>query len=108
RLDRRAVELEEQVAGPEAATGRRAPRHDVDHVDGGAAPEALAEGGRQRTAAAGDAEGGPTESTVTHERGDDAGRRRVDRHREAEPDPRDRGVDPDDVAGAVGEGAAGV
>src|SRR4030095_11404602 len=100
-LDRGAVELEEHVARAEAGARRRASRHDVDDLDSGGPPQTLAERRRQRTSSARDAQVRAAEAAVAHERGDDADRGGVDGNGEAEPDARDRGVDPDDACGAV-------
>ena len=62
----------------------------------------------QRARAADDPEEGATDAPVDDQRLEDPARRVVDRHGQAEPDPGDRGVDPDDPATRVGQGAAGV
>ena len=55
-----------------------------------------------------DAEVGTPEAPLAHQRADDLARRGVDRHREAEPDSGDGGVDPDHAAAAVDERSARV
>ena len=71
-------------------------------------PEALGLDGRQLGRGAHQAEVGAPHPSVMHERVDDPVGRGVDRYREAEADPGDRGVDPDDAAVAVGQRAPGV
>src|SRR5439155_15171004 len=107
-LDGLAPELDDDVAPPEPRAGRRAAVDDLDHFHAGAPPERLHQPRRQRPPAAGDAEVGAAEAALAHERGEDATRRPVDRHREPEPDARYGGVDPDHAPAAIGQRAAGV
>ena len=64
--------------------------------------------GRQPGGGAHQPEVGATHPPVMHERVDDPVGRGVDGYGEAEADPGDRGVDPDDTAVAVGQRTAGV
>ena len=89
-LDRRAVELDDQILGAQAGAVGGAALDDLDDLDAAAPPERAREPRRQRPRAAGDPDVGAPEAALAHQRADDPARGRVDRHGEAEPDARRR------------------
>src|SRR5438270_166848 len=97
-----------QVLVAESRMRSRAARDDLDDLDAEAPVDGVSGSRRERAAAAGDAEIGASEPALAHELGDDAARGVVEGYGEAEPDPRHSGVDADEAATAVEEGAAGV
>src|SRR5439155_6247564 len=107
-LDRPAVEVEDEVAGPHAR-GRRwttlEQLHDLERLASAKLP---GKPRRQGPRATHDAKERPPNAAVTHQRTQDPPRRRVDRDRETKADARDRRVDPDDATARIGQPAAGV
>src|SRR5918996_4346920 len=107
-LDRRVLDGDDHVLGPQSRERGRASLDHLHDLDAVRAPELAREPGRQRTRAARDADVGAREAPLAHERGEDLPRRVVDGHGEPEADPGHGRVDPDDAATAVGERPAGV
>ena len=106
--ERGAIDREDHVAGPQAALRCRAVLHHLDDAQCAALPEALGLDGRQLGRGAHQAEVGAPHPPVMHQRVDDPVGRGIDGYGEAEADPGDRGVDPDDTAVAVGQRTPGV
>src|SRR5207244_8964125 len=107
-FDRDTVDIEHDVRGAEPGAIRGTPCDHLDHLDPVRPVHRTRHARGQWTAAAGDADVRAPETALAHERTDDAPRRRVHRHGEPQPDPRDRGVDPDQPAPAVDERTPGV
>src|SRR5204863_6372488 len=103
-----AVDLEDEVLGPDAGAVGRAVADHLDDLDAAVVAAAIAGGRRHGPGPAGDAEVGPADAPLAHQRADHAQGVVVDRHREAEADAGDRRVHPDHAAAAVRERAAGV
>src|SRR5690242_11417183 len=108
RLDRVAVDGDDEVLRTEAGGGSRGARHHLDHLDPGGATELTRDDRRQRPRAARQAEVRAPEAALAHQGADDAARAVVDRHGESEPDAGDGRVDADDARPAVRERAARV
>src|SRR5436190_24060759 len=107
-LDRGAVQLDDQVFGPEACAGGGAFLDDFHDLNAALAPEPCRDARRQRPRAARDTQVRAPKAPLRHQRGDDRARRLVDRNGEAEADTRYGRVDADHAASAVGERPAGV
>src|SRR5262245_27164733 len=107
-FDRLAVELDHDVADAQPGARGRSGLEELDDLEPAGPTDSGGHGVRQRTGAADDAEERPTNTAVDDEGVEDAPRRRVDRDRETEADPGDRGVDADDPAACVRERAARV
>src|SRR6185295_7056725 len=74
---RPAVELQDQVADPEAAAFGWAAGHDLDHLHAGAVAPAIPGAGRKRARPPGDAEEAAAYATLGHQGTDDVAGRRI-------------------------------
>ena len=107
-LDRVAVELEDDVADAQAGARGGTRLEQLHDLEAARPPDPRRHRLGQRARAADDPEEGPPDAPVDDQRLEDPARGVVDRHGQAEPDPGDRRVDPDDPATRVGQRAAGV
>jgi hypothetical protein len=100
-FNRSTVELDDDVAGPNARGRRRASLEQLDDLEASSPAETLGEHGSQGPGSAHDAEERSPDATVVHERRDDRPRRRIDRNGKTESDSGNRRVDPDDAPATV-------
>src|ERR1700712_4563933 len=103
-----AVGGDHEVAGPQPGLGRGRPGDDGGDPQPRRTPQPGRDLDRQRRGGPDDPEVAAPHAALPAQRGEDLAGRGRHRDGEPEPDPRDGGVDPDDVPRRVGQGPAGV
>ena len=102
-----AVDVEDDVLGPDAGLGGRTSLHDLDNLQPALPTHLAGDPGREGPGATGQAQVGPAEPPLGHQGCDDPPGGGVDRHRQAQPlpdaRPHDGRVDADDATGGVGQ-----
>ncbi len=105
---RLTLDPDQHVAGAHARAFGGAALDDAQHGDPAFTVQLLGDRRRQRRRCGGDPDLGAIDAAVTDQRRDDRAGGVVDRHRQPEPDARDRRVDADDATVPVGQRATGV
>src|SRR3954471_10396712 len=102
------IDGQHDVTDAQPGLRRGAPGNHLGDSQPAVPPELLDQRRRQRTLGSGDAQPGPPHPAVVHECADDLPSGRVDRHGKPDADTGQRGVHPNDPAGAVGQGTAAI